>query len=526
MQDNRLTDRSSEVIDLQSAKERNLKMKAVNLHLLTRIKDPDTMSLLFQALSGRHIQKTISAHEAASLCSLVCFLEEEQPDLAEHICLLDGFFFSYVIEHIGKEFDLLKISADGSCALNIELKSEDIGAERIRKQLEQNRYYLSHASGTIYSFTYVMDTGTLYSLNEKGYFHSCPAADLVRILHRPALQTPLAEGIDRFFRSSDYLISPVSMPEKFLQGQYFLTNQQFDFKRRILEHLSEQPLPVVSITGSGGTGKTLLLFDLALALSRKNRVLIVHAGPLRRGHRLLDERLKNVDILSADDLPEDSSFGKYSCLLADEADHVQESVLEHLFSLAWTAHIPVICAYDPHQLVSTMLYADEDERRGFPPVSSSAALIERSSTLSLAFTGNIRINRPVYSFLHTLFCLKDRAGTPDYSCIDIVFAGTRRELSPLIRYYTDRGYQWIRPDAGADATASVIALEYEKILLVLDEEYFYDESGHLHVKNDEEARLRFLYECLSRTRENLCLVVMGNEPLFRQVLQIRQHEKE
>ena len=501
-------------------------MKAVNLHLLTRIKDPDTMSLLFHALSGRRRLKAISAHEAASLCSLVHFLEEEQPDLADNIGLLDGFFFSYVIEHIGKEFDLLKISADGSCALNIELKSEDIGEERIRKQLEQNRYYLSHASGTIYSFTYVMDTGTLYSLNEKGYFHSCPAEYLVRILLRPALQTPLAEGIDRFFRSSDYLISPVSMPEKFLQGQYFLTNQQFDFRRRILEHLSEQPLPVVSITGSGGTGKTLLLFDLAFALSRKNRVLIVHAGPLRRGHRLLDERLKNVDILSADDLPEDASFEEYSCLLADEADHVPLPVLEHLFSLAWAAHIPVICAYDPHQLVSTLLYADEDERRGFPPVSSSAALIERSSTLSLAFTGNIRINRPVYSFLHTLFCLKDRAGTPDYSCIDIVFSGTRRELSPLIRYYTDRGYQWIRPDAGADATASVIALEYEKILLVLDEEYFYDESGHLHVKNDEEARLRFLYECLSRTRENLCLVVMGNEPLFRQVLQIRQHEKE
>ena len=111
-------------------------MNAVNLLLLTRIQNPEDMSLLYQALSGRSDAKTISPHEAASLRALTDFLSREAaPDL---ISLLDGFFFSYVIEHIGKEFDLLKISADGECVLNVELKSENIGEERIKKQLGGN----------------------------------------------------------------------------------------------------------------------------------------------------------------------------------------------------------------------------------------------------------------------------------------------------------------------------------------------------------------------------------------------------
>ena len=76
------------------------------------------------------------------------------------------------------------------------------------------------------------------------------------------------------------------LPEKFLQEQYFLTNQQFDFRRKILACLKSEEKPVISICGNAGTGKTLLLFDLAMQLSRKNLVLILHSGPLRKGHIL------------------------------------------------------------------------------------------------------------------------------------------------------------------------------------------------------------------------------------------------
>ena len=83
-------------------------MKAVNLLLLTRTHEARTISMLYHALSGREDSKQISAHEAASLWSLA---DRIAPDLAADsfecpggwMSLLDGFYFSYVIEHIGKE---------------------------------------------------------------------------------------------------------------------------------------------------------------------------------------------------------------------------------------------------------------------------------------------------------------------------------------------------------------------------------------------------------------------------------------
>ena len=47
----------------------------------------------------------------------------------------------FKIKQIGKEFDLLKISQEG--LLNIELKSQSVSKEEMRKQLLRNKYYLS-----------------------------------------------------------------------------------------------------------------------------------------------------------------------------------------------------------------------------------------------------------------------------------------------------------------------------------------------------------------------------------------------
>ena len=509
-------------------------MKAVNLHFLTRIKSPGMMSLQYQSLAGLDNGKSISPHEAASLCALTDLLTEalkneemSHQDNTAHLSdlsgsadwlnLLDGFFYSYIIEHIGKEFDLLKISSDGECALNIELKSEDIGEERIRKQLEQNRYYLSHAAHTIFSFTYVMDIHVLYYMNDRGYLRPCSARELVSVLRRPSLGNCLREGIDRFFRSRDYLISPVASPEKFLQGQYFLTNQQFDFRRRILQHLKETAHPVISVTGIAGTGKTLLLFDLAMLLSRKNRVLLLHSGPLRHGHEVIDTRLKNVDIFSADKPASVIALSGYRYLFVDEADHLEPSLLNALLQEAEKEGIPVILAYDPHSLLNEMQPSVEDD-----PETSDR--IRRSCTLTLAFSGHIRINRPVYSFLRTILNLKDRPGRPDFSCIDLLYANNHTELQLMTDYYKHLDYELIRSSAGLPEQDMLIAQEYEKVLFVMDDRYYYNDNHRLCVRGDDESPIRILYEALSRTRESLCLIVMKNESLFQTLLAVKLHQ--
>ena len=193
-------------------------MKAVNLHFLTRIQNPSAMSMLLQSLSGREDCKVISPHEAASLWSLVdriaaYFRNSDSFSDSSWISFLDGFYFSYVIRHIGKEFDLLKVSSDGEYVLNIELKSEQVDEDRIKKQLEQNRYYLSHIARSIYSFTYVMETDDLYTMNEKGYLRKCEIPELAAALTKEALRDYMPDGLDPCFRASEYLISPIASPE-------------------------------------------------------------------------------------------------------------------------------------------------------------------------------------------------------------------------------------------------------------------------------------------------------------------------
>ncbi len=75
-------------------------------------------------------------------------------------------FYSYTIAHISKEFDLLKVAANRKLILNIELKSEDVGEERIKQQLVRNRYYLSPVTTNVISYTYILNTNTVYRLDD------------------------------------------------------------------------------------------------------------------------------------------------------------------------------------------------------------------------------------------------------------------------------------------------------------------------------------------------------------------------
>ena len=537
-------------------------MKALNLYTLTRTRDPKTFSALLQALSGSPWKRTCSVHEMLSLCSLVDALDEHfslhpfqengQQGLteqesgsavpsgyrAEWIRCLDGFYFSYTIEHISKEFDLLKLSADAGCVLNIELKSEAVEEERIRKQLEQNRYYLSHISRTILSYTYVMETDTLYYCNDRGFLRECSIDELARALRRPALQDYIGENIRECFRAQDYLISPVKNPEKFLTGRYFLTNQQFDFRRQILETFQDyekslkeikdfrepegpdhsEEAPVVSLTGGAGTGKTLLMLDLAVELSRKKRVMFLHGGPLREGHREIDRRLHKVSIQSGTDwtlsVPQDSGalavLRDYSFLLVDEANRLPSEIIVRLIEAAASLRIPAVFSYDPHTILGAI-----------PRMEDAEAVIAAHETMQLELSGNIRINRPIYSFLRALFYQKDAAPHSDYSCIDILYASDRHEEQLLTSYCRARGYKLIPENSDSFRSGEIISQEFDKVLMVLDSRFYYDETLRLCADSSADMALPLLYEGLSRAKERLCLLVVGNKTLFEQLLAIR-----
>ena len=174
-----------------------------------------------------------------------------------------------------------------SCVLNIELKTEMISVEQITKQLISCKHYLSHLAKPIYNFTYVSETRDIYMLNNNDLVIKSDIQSIIDVLLISS--NPFTDDIATLFRASNFLTSPINTPEKFLSGNYFLTSQQSEFKKKIYASFSSTNISLVS--GAAGTGKTLLLYDLAL-YSPYQKVLVIHCGLLSDGHKYIDAKSK------------------------------------------------------------------------------------------------------------------------------------------------------------------------------------------------------------------------------------------
>ena len=148
-------------------------------------------------------------------------------------------------------------------------------------------------------------------------------------------------------------------------------------------------------------------------------------------------------------------------------------------------------------------------------------MIAAHETMRLELSGNIRINRPIYSFLRALFYQKDAVPHSDYSCIDILYASDRREEELLTSYYRSSGYKLIPETGEAFRSGEIISQEFDKVLMVLDSRFYYDETLRLCADSASDTALPILYEGLSRAKEKLCLLVVGSKTLFEQLLAIR-----
>ena len=182
------------------------------------------------------------------------------------------FFYSFQIPRLGKEFDLLQIKDEQ--IVNIELKSGAVSDETIRKQLIQNRYYLSVLGRPIYSYTYISSQNRLVRLTNHDHIVEADWQQLCGLLKNKS--SDYGGEIEDLFQAEMYLISPLTEPLKFLRKEYFLTSQQRDIKRQILKRIRTEHTGYYSFSGLPGTGKTLLLYDIAMKLSQKHKVCMIH----------------------------------------------------------------------------------------------------------------------------------------------------------------------------------------------------------------------------------------------------------
>lgn len=251
-------------------------MRPVNIYRLSRIHEEIDFNRIERHESQKSDRRHIHIHEIESLRLFVDALINRCTLISE----LEGFHYGFSIPQIGKEFDLLKIS-EKSC-LNIELKSQEVSEEQILEQLLRNRHYLMHLGKRITLYSVVTNKLKCYKLSLNDDLVESSIDEIAASVKKDS--SNYFENIEVLFRASDYLVSPLNSPDKFIQGEYFLTQAQEQIKKEILKGIDNAFLGAFfHISGKPGTGKTLLLYDIAKTLSKNGKTLIIHCGKLSDG---------------------------------------------------------------------------------------------------------------------------------------------------------------------------------------------------------------------------------------------------
>lgn len=479
-------------------------MKPINIYALTRIHDDVQLSQLERQLSERMRGLKIKPWETDCIRGVLSHLMS----LSETVSAYE-FYYSFQIPKLGKEFDLLRISDDS--VINIELKSGNVSEAAIHKQLLQNRYYLALLGKNIRSYTYVHAQEALYRLTNSGQLKVSRWEDLSADLQK---QSRLFTGdLETLFKEEEYLISPLTDPDRFLMREYFLTFQQKDIKANIIKHLKAKDALFQGFTGLPGTGKTLLLYDLAMEWTVKSsRVCVLHFGSFPEELQKLDERLKRIDFYPCAEGYTLPDLTMYEVIFVDEGHRIEKDKLTLLSEFVRRNRIPVVFSYDSEDAIAP------EERT----CASGGDVEQLKDFVKYRMTNHIRMNTELSSFTHALMHQKVQH-RKRFPSVRVFYAANAGETTHLLSYLSQNGYVCLLENAKEQPafqnTKFMTCKEFDCVAMVMNAQFYYDERAYLRGQGNG---VRNLYHGLSRAKAKLAIVVEDNTELFVRVLALLQ----
>ena len=441
----------------------------------------------------------------------------------------DGYFVGYSIGQIGKEFDLLRFGDES--IINIELKSELKVANKemkILKQMQINYYYLKILGKRIKIFTYIENDGFYEYEKELDVINRVDAQAVAACMKAHIVNYSIDP--DREFVPSNYLISPFNSTDKFLQGEYFLTTAQQKIKGEIYGELADTPFMYFSISANAGTGKTLLMYDIAKEMIQNGQeAAIIHCGILNDGHiRLRDTygwNIQPVKVIQA--MRVDSIFDGCSVVFIDEAQRIKISQLQMVIEKSIEKGIPLIFSYDTKQYLRGNEGHDIEEyvRSNYPKISVS----------SKRLTNKIRTNKEMASFITNLFSIGKSQDNLNYECITIEYMDDPTVLNEYAKFLEKSGWTLLTfttssydPDPynllasiGGKNAHNVIGQEFSKVAFIMDGNFRYSESGKLQARGSYYSAQGMLYQIVTRVIDELKVVVLDNPELYMKLLEIK-----
>lgn len=429
--------------------------------------------------------------------------------------IADGYFVGYSIPQIGKEFDLLRFGED--TVINIELKTTST-PEKILKQQQKNRHYLSFLGKEVHIYTYVHKERRVY----KFIGDACQEVNISELIGRLKRQKMfIPRCIDNMFNPSDYLISPFNSTEKFLAGAYFLTMQQETICKEILHDFSDAQTRVVALTGDAGTGKTLLTYHIAKECMRAGgKVLILNCAQLNAGHEVLKADY-GWEIHMSRYAPDIAGF---DLVIIDEAQRMSITQIRKYADTVKQAGKKCIFSFDKKQYLSV---SERDNH----------LTIEQNVSKVYSLTDKIRTNKEIAYFIRQLFDCAVNIPHSDYSNIRVLYCHDYPSAKDMLSQLADDGWHTPAYTPGTRAmfyyeryspgkrecAHSVIGQEFDKVAVVIDDKFMYDSNGKLYGSNIYYSQRQMLYQIITRTRKELCLVIVNNPTMLNRCLDILGH---
>lgn len=462
-------------------------MKSVSIYALTRKQNLSNLSRLECHLSERDRPLKVRAWEINSMRALVDQLEKYMPEVYRL-----RLFYSFQILRLGKEFDLLQVKKNQ--IVNIELKSGAVSEDAIRRQLIQNRYYLAILGRPVRSYTYISSQNRLVRLTNHDHIVEAEWEQLCAELQEKSAD--FSGDLEDLFQAEWYLISPLTQPERFLKKEYFLTAQQKDIERQILKSIRIKRGGYYHFSGLPGTGKTLLLYDIAMKLSGRQMVCIIHCGASGQEWKRLHERLRRIVWVSDSQITAEMRLDEYETVLVDEAHLLDKETLENIVEAAGKR--PVIFTSDCEDQLSPE-EVDQSVKLGI-------AKLPEIQTFRL--TNRIRTNEEISSFVQNMMHIPDYKSGRRFPHVTVFYANDDQEAANLIQDAKKQGYQHLLESEVAEKA-------YDSVAIILDGNYFYDSKKYLRSK---KRTVRNLFHQLNSTKEKLMLIVKDNEPFYAMLL--------
>lgn len=390
--------------------------------------------------------------------------------------------------------------------------------------MNRNKYYLSFLDGTVHHFASQTDTSTLYRINDDNTLEQVDATELIDVLQTQ--QISQLSSADEWFNPSNYLVSPFNSTDKFLNGGYFLTNQQEDLRATILKLVKNASTATfISLTGGAGTGKTLLAYDIAKSVREdRKKPLIIHCGQLNDGHATLKDAAWNIIPIKNFNTV---AWKNYDLVVVDEAQRLNKNQVDGIKDAINENVLGCLFAYDTSQTLSSQ---EEKCNAGGQITKLCGENIHKLSE-------KIRTNKEIANFLKALLNRKRNFGYEKSDNIQIRYFNTAEDVKGFVSSLSvdewevlrftpsqyDKEFHQEYSRTESKTSHEVIGQEFEGVAVVIDKHFTYNQNGKLIYRGSAYYLAdKMLFQNITRARKRLLIVVQENEELLTRCTDILQ----